>query len=377
MAGLFSFGLGLGVGACSDPGSGDDCTAGTLYCPCVAGQCQGTLQCIANLCVVPGGGETGDGDPGDGDPGDGDPGDGDPGDGDGDNPCDPGQSLCDGMCVDTQADPSHCGSCEPCGNGEVCDAGRCTTIDDCTMTPCPGLSYCDLQSMKCLPGCINDDQCVGGQICNLDSHDCECGANVSECFSDSDCPTDACYLIPFLGGQCGECSSDADCQFGCNPYNPNGDDTIGPNCLPLSGSKCNDGGLGAGCESSGACQPGLTCEIAWQLFANVAEIRGCSECSTDGDCGNQLCTPIVNQQIFTGHRECLPPGSLAQNKPCELSASGDQTCATGVCSIVTVMGITEVGACGECHSDADCGGAACIPGSYNPDIGALTGSTCN
>jgi hypothetical protein len=82
---------------------------------------------------------TGDGD-GDGDPdagdgdgdsstgdGDGEPGDGD-GDGDGDpNQCNPGQMLCEGMCVDTQFDNGNCGDCGlPCIGDQLCAYGMCT-----------------------------------------------------------------------------------------------------------------------------------------------------------------------------------------------------------------------------------------------------------
>jgi hypothetical protein len=78
----------------------------------------------------PSGDGDGDGDPtgdGDGD-GDGDPtGDGD-GDGDGDpSPCnDAEQTMCDGMCVDTDIDPLYCGSCDvACPDNQLCGFGEC------------------------------------------------------------------------------------------------------------------------------------------------------------------------------------------------------------------------------------------------------------
>lgn len=41
------------------------------------------------------------------------------------DPC-PGQMLCDGVCVDTQTDPEHCGGCGiPCGVLESCIGGEC------------------------------------------------------------------------------------------------------------------------------------------------------------------------------------------------------------------------------------------------------------
>jgi hypothetical protein len=93
--------LGLLIG-CGSDGGGSDCQAGTIFCPCLNGQCQVGLVCSNNFCLSPDGGTSGDGDPGDGDPGDGDPGDGDPGDGDpGDGDGDPG----DGDPGDGDGDP--------------------------------------------------------------------------------------------------------------------------------------------------------------------------------------------------------------------------------------------------------------------------------
>jgi hypothetical protein len=41
------------------------------------------------------------------------------------------------------------------------------------------------------------------------------------------------------------------------------------------------------------------------------------------------------------------------------------------------MGLAQVGACGECNTDADCmGGAMCEPGEFILDTGTLVGSTC-
>src|SRR5262249_43091115 len=40
--------------------------------------------------------------------------------------CGPGVILCGEVCVDSQNDPAHCGSCDvACGAEEVCSEGRC------------------------------------------------------------------------------------------------------------------------------------------------------------------------------------------------------------------------------------------------------------
>jgi hypothetical protein len=68
----------------------------------------------------------GDGDSGDGDgDGDGDSGDGD-GDGDGDPECESNETLCEGNCVDTKTDASHCGMCGmACPAFTLCGEAQC------------------------------------------------------------------------------------------------------------------------------------------------------------------------------------------------------------------------------------------------------------
>jgi hypothetical protein len=68
---------------------------------------------------------TGDGDGDvDGEPGDGESGDGESGDGD---PCNElAQTLCDGMCVNTDFDPFNCGDCgASCPDAHLCGFGEC------------------------------------------------------------------------------------------------------------------------------------------------------------------------------------------------------------------------------------------------------------
>jgi hypothetical protein len=38
--------------------------------------------------------------------------------------------------------------------------------------------------------------------------------------------------------------------------------------------------------------------------------------------------------------------------------------------------LAEIGACGECNVDMDCGGGTCMLGEFILDTGTLVGSTC-
>lgn len=187
------------------------------------------------------------------------------------------------------------------------------------------------------------------------------------CVSDDECASGQCYVIPFLGGYCGECNEDADCpDGGCTAPNP----------FDSGGSLCNLGELGGGCESDEACQQGLECSTALDLLGLIT-INTCGSCRFDSDCPpGQLCAPQVDLPTFSGVNSCIPPGAQGQDSYCNLEGNGDAACASGICSILDIMGIAEIGACGQCVTDDDCNGGTCSPGFMDLDIGTLHGSTC-
>jgi hypothetical protein len=191
--------------------------------------------------------------------------------------------------------------------------------------------------------------------------------NGSSCVGDRDCMSNNCYVVPFLGGQCGECNEDADCNDGgCTPPNP-----FEPN-----GSFCNMGELGGGCESSEVCMPGLVCGNVLDLLGLI-QINSCGTCTLDSDCTpDQICAPVAEFSEFSGFNDCIDPGSRPQDSFCQLEGNGDEACTSGICSTVDIMGLAEIGACGECNTDFDCPNGTCVPGELVLDTGTLTGSTC-
>ncbi|MFO7561383.1 MAG: hypothetical protein R6X02_01965 [Enhygromyxa sp.] len=199
------------------------------------------------------------------------------------------------------------------------------------------------------------------------------GENGTNCTSNCECASGNCYVVPLVGGQCGECDNvegDMDCAEitggGCTPPNPFGSD----------GSTCNMGELGGGCQTSEVCEDGLVCSTVLDLLSGVIQINTCSNCETDADCGgDDICAPVVNVEEFSGINDCVAPGSMLQDSYCNLGDNGDAACE-GVCSIVDIMGIAQIGACGECMTDDDCDGGTCVAGDFDLGGGTLSGSTC-
>lgn len=191
--------------------------------------------------------------------------------------------------------------------------------------------------------------------------------NGSTCTADSECMSGHCYVVPFLGGQCGECTADGHCtDGGCTPPNP----------FESNGSFCNMGEKGGGCQSDDACAEGLSCSTVLDLLGLIV-LTNCGECQSDMECiDGQICAPIVDVGSFSGYRECITPNSLEHGAYCDLEGNGDQVCESGICSVVDIMGLAEIGSCGQCNVDSDCGNGFCTPGEFLLDTGTLTGSTC-
>jgi hypothetical protein len=190
--------------------------------------------------------------------------------------------------------------------------------------------------------------------------------NGATCTDDAECSSNDCYILPFLGGYCGECNEDADC-FGGGCTAPNPFDSTPP--------FCNMGEPGGGCETDSVCADDLSCSTVFDLLGLI-QLNTCSSCTDDSECGDQICAALVDLPQFAGQRACIDPNSLPQDAFCELEFDGDEACASGVCSVVDVMGLAQLGACGECNVDADCNGGVCVAGQLVLETGILLGSTC-
>lgn len=192
------------------------------------------------------------------------------------------------------------------------------------------------------------------------------GAGLGEqCQSDAECADDLfCNGIPGFGGICSECANDADCPMG--------------NCTFLGAYfGCGDGGVGQQCQSDAVCADDLFC-------AEVVNLGGlfngnfCSECKVDADCPDgQLCAPqieFMDLMNVSGQRACIEPNSAPNDQLCDANGSGDEQCE-GFCTSADIMGLIEVGICGDCETTGDCpDGMTCMPAMIS--FSGFSGSTC-
>lgn len=175
--------------------------------------------------------------------------------------CPGGTEPCAGSCVDTSTNPLFCGDCDTaCPSGATCKGGECQAATSCLDTPCTGLTYCDLGSAKCLPGCIQDAQCQAHETCDKPSHACICAASYHKC-----------------GGACVSDGAVEHCGASCEPC------AGAPNGAPV----CQGGVCGISCNAA-AQKCGGVCALCPAEVHGSATCKGTS-CVLECDEGWGLC----------------------------------------------------------------------------------------
>jgi hypothetical protein len=188
------------------------------------------------------------------------------------------------------------------------------------------------------------------------------------CETHAECASGKCYQLALFGGFCGECLSDDDCMWGCGLPAPLTD--------PPRGSTCDDGSMGAGCESDRACQDPPVCAEVLAL-PGIFVINGCSACASDDECADgQLCSPNYDGlSELERHWQCVEPGSQPLGAGCDLMGTGTQACASGSCVAADFSGLIELGICSSCAADDDCGMGTCAAPTVDTD-GTITPGSC-
>ncbi|MER2565381.1 MAG: EGF domain-containing protein [Myxococcaceae bacterium] len=291
------------------------------------------------------------------------------------NPCAGTLTSCNGRCLDLTAELENCGACgRTCGQGEVCNRGRCAVLpDDCTQMPmgCGSGFYCDPVSKKCMTGCRLTADCPMGASCSSGTCSCPTGQHAcgQTCVPDdatSSCGT-RCSVCAQPANSTSTCSGGA-CGFTC----ATGYAQSGTTCVDIDECSTNNGG----CSASATCTntPGArTCACNAGFSGDGVTCTDINECATNnGGCANEAtCTNTPGARTcacnggYTGDgltcadiNECATNnGGCSTNGTCaNTPGSRTCTCATGF----TGDGLTcaDINEClannGGCSMSATC-----------------------
>ncbi len=279
----------------------------------------------------------------------------------GPTPCGNGLSCCDGACIDTRSDPTHCGACgNTCLPDETCCDGACANTD-------LDAAHCGMCNHACGPGgvCVSGTcgfDCVGGatacgNVCVDTSTDPQhCGGCYNACAPGELCSDGVCQGPPCAdaihnqdetdvdcgGAVCPPCAdgkaclADADCASGHCPS----DDLV---CCDMA---CN--GPCVGCAFSktgapdGACTPlpfadpegdcSFNCGTCDGMGGCVAPTCGCAcPCILDAECVSGHCADNIccNSACNGTCEACMTSGSEGTCTPHPQGTDPDSECPPG------------------------------------------------
>ena len=291
--------------------------------------------------------------------------------------CSGGKIRCSGVCVDTNADPGHCGSCSGpghlCPTGATCDAGACacpadapdvcngacvdlrSSSENCgTCGHACGLGTCTAGSCDCDPGTTSCDpplspQCVDtsvdplncgscGHLCATEKPGSQCGTGSCQCLAPrpSDCLT-----------FCTNTQTDVHHCGGCNA----------PAC-PQTNDICVNGQC--------ACPASLPDECDTLCVNTATDASNCGACTkvcaTGASCISKVCTCPATSPIVCGSRCTDPSGDGSNCGTCGNACPAGGSCSAGTClcpagSVPCGRTGGAVGQC--CQGNGCCGTGAC------------------
>ncbi|WP_437614068.1 MXAN_6577-like cysteine-rich protein [Sorangium sp. So ce834] len=220
------------------------------------------------------------------------------------NVCVAPATQCDGICVDTSSNTSHCGACgTACSSGQVCSAGACVAVCESGQTLCGG-SCVDVDTDEAHCGSCNT-ACEEGQTCR--GGDCQgggCAEGRTECGGECvDTASD-----PENCGDCGAaCEEGQSCEDGaCQDECSAGLTDCGGACVNLRNDESHCGSCGTACGDeqtcvAGACRDGcgsgLTAcgETCVDVQTDAANCGGCGTACNDAQvCQAGMCACTVS-----------------------------------------------------------------------------------
>jgi len=254
----------------------------------------------------------------------------------------PGMMICNGVCVDTNTDPQHCGNCDTMCTRTlpICVDGTCTDRCPGTLTNCDGKCVDLMTDPQNCGDCGNE--CAPGGICN--SGTCACLPGLVYCADDNVC-ADLSSDTQHCGSCDRRCPADAACISG-NCQCPPGTERCGDTCADLQTDPLHCGDCGTSCGRLGTCVAG-ECGDCVEGATNCWD--SCVDTNTDPrNCGGCMV-------------ECRSSAQVCVGGDCECRF-GLQNC-NGMC-VDTDFDSRNCGRCGnECGFGRRCYQGNCITGN--------------
>ncbi|HQP34054.1 MAG TPA: hypothetical protein PLI95_02705 [Polyangiaceae bacterium] len=323
--------------------------------------------------------------------------------------CPTGQELCGTVCINLQANPSHCGACNhACNAGESCEKGACVQVCSTDTTNCGGscvslntdLDNCGACGEVCsTPNA--DPICAGGhcqvKACNTGFADCDQAAangcevelakdpaNCGECGK-------ACADAPNAGKACvgGKCTLECTAPWeDCNADHSDGCEANLQEDVATCGAcknVCSFAHAETSCEG-GLCKLG-DCATGW-ADCDGSDDNGCeadlqNSVMTCGTCANKCSFPNAQPGCSNGScylKECNSFYGDCNGKPsdgCELPVASDVWNCGGCGRACSGTGVTSMTCTsGLCVSACDSGLGNCTkPSGPAMDNGCETSVT--
>ncbi len=284
-------------------------------------------------------------------------------------PCAAGETVCNGVCVNTSSSPGNCGGCGMfCSADQVCNQGSCRPI---TEGCAPNLLLC---GQSCVDPSADARNCgVCGNSCDVAHGVCQAGA----CSCDgglTQCATDSCVDLLSDQFNCGSCSNACSegeiCTQGACACTAGLTDCFG-DCVDPMTSTAHCGVCGTACAPTQVCNLGTcACPVSQTLCGDTC-VDMLSDTSNCGTCGT-TCSPtqICDQGSCTCPASEILCGDVCADTlvdtancgMCGTACAATQICDQGTCACPeaqtlctdTCVDLTaDVSNCGTC-------GAACL-----------------
>ena len=328
----------------------------------------------------------------------------------GDDSCQSGQSDCDGLCVNTESNPNHCGACKnACKIGEACTKGKCTLVCQSSLSDCKG-SCVNLKTDHSNCG-VCGTTCKAGQVCSDGKCALSCQSDLSDCKG-------TCVNMKTDIGNCGACGtackagqvcSDGKCALTCQDSLK---DCKGL-CINTKTDIANCGACGTACKAGEVCSGG-TCALSCQssltdckgTCVNLkSDISNCGACGTtckSGEvCSSGTCTLSCQSSLTDCKGICVNLKADVTNcGACGTSCKTAEVCSSGSCALSCQTGLnvckntcvdlqSNINHCGKCGSACTfgqtCSSGACASSCGNGKVDAgeqcdstnLGGKTCS